>query len=640
MKLYNLKIEGFRRHICTDVFFSDATFLIGENNIGKSSVLAALNYLLNDTKTIPHEEFFHEKDSEGNNKRFADKIMLTAEFRNVPEEAKDWTGFKGRVLPYEKEEESLETGLRVVYRKTFGVSGDNKVELKEHRRTKKACFDQCQTLSEYITAGLDEELVNSLFDGENRTKKVAGKILTMLNQQEELYDFDETEETWFENPGGIPGNVLCRMPKFLLIPAQDKTEELSGNSGTLVSTLNELFNDVRDGSDNYRQAQSYLDKLALELDPSNQESEFGKMMTELNDVLVEVFPESGICAETQLSDSNKVIKPQFKVTMQSNIKTPVALQGTGMVRAAVFALLRYKNIRDCKKTQREGSIIRPIIIGFEEPEIYLHPNAAQQMRDTIYDLASSDINQIVCTTHSPYMIDLSQKPSQTLNNLSICKVDLIYEEVKYKVNTVSSYPFNTSKAFKDLQEDDKTYVKMLLKIDDYLAKVFFAKKILIVEGDTEDIVLRETIKRMPEVVRKDIQANWEIVKARGKAAIISLVKYLKCMGLEPIVMHDEDGDVPKAVIFNKPIIDALGIPQNRHMLQNCIEDILGYEAPSKDKPYVAYKYIKDNWGEEWESINPRWKEIVETIFNEPFELVNGNATTIDMAAIGMDDIAN
>lgn len=41
MELYSLKIEGFRKHMETTIRFSDSTFLIGENNVGKSSVLQA-----------------------------------------------------------------------------------------------------------------------------------------------------------------------------------------------------------------------------------------------------------------------------------------------------------------------------------------------------------------------------------------------------------------------------------------------------------------------------------------------------------------------------------------------------------------------------------------------------------------------
>jgi predicted ATP-dependent endonuclease of OLD family len=50
MDLYSLRVEGLRRHIDTTVIFSDATFLIGENNKGKSSILHVLNILLNDIK--------------------------------------------------------------------------------------------------------------------------------------------------------------------------------------------------------------------------------------------------------------------------------------------------------------------------------------------------------------------------------------------------------------------------------------------------------------------------------------------------------------------------------------------------------------------------------------------------------------
>lgn len=158
------------------------------------------------------------------------------------------------------------------------------------------------------------------------------------------------------------------------------------------------------------------------------------------------------------------------------------------------------------------------------------------MRDTIYELASAPNNQIVCTTHSPYMIDLSKKPQQILNCLSQKKAVHKVGNRELGVEKLSCCSFNTSEEFQKLQNDDKSYVKMLLKMDDYISRVFFSKYVLIVEGDTEDIVLRETLNRMPSIVKKDIECNWQIIKARGKAAIISLVKYLKAMGINPVVI--------------------------------------------------------------------------------------------------------
>jgi predicted ATP-dependent endonuclease of OLD family len=342
------------------------------------------------------------------------------------------------------------------------------------------------------------------------------------------------------------------------------------------------------------------------------------MMEELNSVLGNVFPDIGIKAETTLSEADKNIKPGFKISIQSNVVTPVNLQGTGVVRSAVFALLRYRTIRENRKLST-SEYIRPLLIGFEEPEIYLHPNAANQMRNTIYDLASYEFNQIICTTHSPYMIDLSQKPDQILNNLVIDKELLNYRGTSMEIEKINCNPFNTSLAFKELQGNDKNYVKMLLKIDDYISRVFFTRNVLIVEGDTEDIVLRETISRMPLEVKNDILHNWQIIKARGKAAIISLVNYLNASGISPYVLHDRDINTPRAAVFNEPI-SVVCSPEKRFMLEECIEDVLGYPSHTSDKPSKAYIHILENWGNEWSSIPERWRSIVESIFDSSFQL--------------------
>ncbi|HHR4016995.1 TPA: AAA family ATPase, partial [Salmonella enterica] len=84
-----------------------------------------------------------------------------------------------------------------------------------------------------------------------------------------------------------------------------------------------------------------------------------------------------------------------------------------MIRAAVFGLLRFRQ-QWLRKKGKASDAARSLIIGFEEPEIYLHPSAANQMRDLIYELSDGQ-SQIIATTHSPYLIDLSRKPRQILN---------------------------------------------------------------------------------------------------------------------------------------------------------------------------------------------------------------------------------
>ena len=93
MRLHSMKIEGFRRHFSTDVKFSEATFLIGTNNIGKSSVLKAIEYLLTDIQKMPLEDFFCFRNEELENEQRCSEVVITGEFRNVPEDAFNWEGF-------------------------------------------------------------------------------------------------------------------------------------------------------------------------------------------------------------------------------------------------------------------------------------------------------------------------------------------------------------------------------------------------------------------------------------------------------------------------------------------------------------------------------------------------------------------
>lgn len=616
MKLYKLKIEGYRRHKDTEIVFSDASFLIGENNTGKSSILKAIELLLGDQKKLTDDFFFkfsHEMGIET-----CEEIILTAEFRGVPNEALNWRGFKGRIFPYiEINEDGKEIEKKsIFYRKTFIPGKDRVIEMKARVKELKSEYENLNKISNFIDKGFDESLLkDTKYENTGKDVKMSKKILeefmTYFESDFEFFDYSDTEE-WVQNPGGISGNVLSKLPKVLYIPAHDGSENLGESKGSFQEILNELFNDVRNQSEHYKKAQEYLDKLAKEMDPEKSDTEFGKMMLELNGVLEGVFTGIGLSAEATLSDADKVIKPSFSVSMTSNIPTSVDMQGTGVIRSTVFALLRFKAIRDMKNHPTQ----RPLIICFEEPEIYLHPNAANQMRDTIYSLAMTSNNQIICSTHSPYMIDLGKQTGQVLNHLCTENIHIeIDSESTASCEVIKNEAFNIQNAFRELVDSEKDKVKLILKMDDYLSRIFFAKNILIVEGDTEELVLKETIFLMPDDLKKNVLSNWQIIRARGKASIIALVNYLTTMGITPYVLHDLDLETTGAAVMNEPIQRALNCDERLFTLENCIEDILGYTPPKSDKPYKAYKFIQENWNNDYSNINKDWIRIVEEIFS-------------------------
>lgn len=477
------------------------------------------------------------------------------------------------------------------------ADGKNHREIQMHQQKLKDEFVDCKKWQDFIDKGVDADVLSEV--GDLNHTLLAKERKNLEDNYPMLFEVEESNG-WFENPGGIPGNVLSKLPRFLKIKADVLAEEMEASkSGTLHDLLSYIFDDVRKGSDHYKKAVEELQELSREMDPTDEHGAFGQLMRDLNKTVDDVFPKATINIDTDLTKAES-LKPIFGVTISSNVTTDVLHQGTGLIRSAVFALLRFDKQR---REQFSETDERGLIIGFEEPELFLHPNAAENMRRVIYELADSN-SQIIATTHSPYMIDLSQKPKQVLNSYTLGTNDFTHVVA-----------FNLSDAFQEIQEDDKVRVKMIQKIDDYVARVFFAQKVIIVEGDTEDIVFKRTIEVMPEEVKKVVSSDYQIIKATGKATMISFIRYLKALHVNLFVVHDEDSETPGAEIMNAPILEALGNDSaKRLMMHNCVEDELGYPAPNKDKPFKAYKYVKE-WNS-WSDVPINWKNKMRIVFSD------------------------
>lgn len=605
MILKSLEIKGFRQLENVKVLFDQATFLIGENNVGKSSILKALELFLSGGKQPPSDEdyclFNCEETSE--TKLKTSMIELTGVFENLPKEANTWRGFKGRIEKYTPVDEN-DSGLRLTYRKKYYYQRpkDYKVEILLKKRKEKYKFDEINDMVDLGKFGVTREELSEIFPERNPIKKFTQADKKKFEEFDSLFEILPEEEWSVENPGGIQGNILARLPKFIYIPARDELNTMDGNKNSPMSEiLTTIFDDIKENSNGFKKLSEALKELEQEMNFQDSTTEYHRMITQLNKELTKVFPTAKINAVANLSDSNKILKPQFEISLSSNVETSVSQQGTGMIRASVFSLLKFRE-QWLKERNQSGNTL---IIGFEEPEIYLHPNAATQMKDAIYDLVSKEL-QIVCTTHSPYMIGMDKENQQVLNRIT----------KNQDITEINA--FNLSEKYKALMEDDKEQLKMLMKIDDYIAKVFFSKNVIIVEGDTEEVVFKETLRALPSSKYKinEIKNDFQIIKARGKAVIISLVKYLKALNLDVYVIHDRDEQTPGARVFNEPIKVALSNDEKLFVLEENMEETLGYKPPSKDKPFQAYKQLKDL---SWQDYPSKWVDIVNNIFSDYME---------------------
>ena len=171
------------------------------------------------------------------------------------------------------------------------------------------------------------------------------------------------------------------------------------------------------------------------------------------------------------------------------------------------------------------------ILGIEEPEAHLHPIAQKWLAKNISSIAKSGV-QVVLTTHSPEFLDIE-------NLEGFVKV--------YKESGVTKAKQHTAKTLSEsciqLQSDQvKTKEDNILQF--YRAKTFydqlrgfFARKILLVEGETEFFALPNYFKNFGyDLIRNGV----EIVNCRGKTQITRNYRLFKSYDYDCFCLFDAD----------------------------------------------------------------------------------------------------
>jgi len=160
--------------------------------------------------------------------------------------------------------------------------------------------------------------------------------------------------------------------------------------------------------------------------------------------------------------------------------------GHGAIRTALFNLFLLGDIAKNKSRDNGG---KNYIVLFEEPELFLHPKLTKQLRELIYEVSADDTPfQVVCASHSPQMIDLT-KPKTSIVRM-----------VKSEQDT-HLYQINES-----LLTDETSHVKdeiyVALRFNPFMCESFYADEVILIEGDTEAVLLRGYLQSRPP--RKDL----------------------------------------------------------------------------------------------------------------------------------------
>jgi len=184
--------------------------------------------------------------------------------------------------------------------------------------------------------------------------------------------------------------------------------------------------------------------------------------------------------------------------------------GEGMQNAIVLAILQA-----FEETQKQGAILL-----IEEPEMFLHPQMQRSLYKTLRRIGEK--NQVIYTTHSPHFVAVPD-----------------YEQVMLVRKTAGS-----TKVFPStLPTNTARREKLIKELDPERNELFFATRLLIVEGDTEKLAFPEYGKSLG--IDLD-QAGSTIIEVGGKRNLMEFAKIAISFGIPTGVVYDKDSsDFPK-----------------------------------------------------------------------------------------------
>lgn len=583
MHISNIKIKNYRGIKSDELDTSIFTCVIGENNAGKSTILLATSLFFSGS-SLSKSDFHDEEES----------IEIELTFSMIDD------GDINRLSPDHRDrikEIIIEDKLTL----TRFYNTDGKSEL--------LCSRLAPKEGKY-----SKDVVGAIMKGK-KGKEISQSIIEILPQHKEKFEGLTTQKEVFTKldevidglptdqkemklaplPTGIENSIKILLPEPIYIAAvkdlkDDIKSKESATFGKLLSILmkflesSEHFEKITDSFDDLHKLLNVVREAEQITD--NRIEKLQDIEKQIGSFLSENFPKSKIEIEIPKPELKQVFT-NARLLIDDGVRDIIETKGDGIKRAVTFALLRtfveqYKEQRKAatamKKIDEENQEVaeagieiseQPYLFLFEEPELYLHPTAQKILFAALEKLTEVN-NQVFVTTHSPMFFS----PNSTGTFVKVIK--------EYPAEGKPYGKFLTINLLKEIGAKDAFQI---ICYENNTA-AFFSSKVLLVEGDSDIIYLKETAKLLNPDWDFDAH-NIPIISINGKSNVKRFTDFYGFFQIKCFCIVDSDALIDGFEKFTVP--DE--IKKQREQLLSVLDKIADEQGAQADLPANKIKEL-------------------------------------------------
>ena len=493
MKIESIVIVNFKAFGPEPMFlsFNNLTALIGENSVGKSNILEALDLFFNFSKTKVSIKSFHQD-------KYLIPIKIEVKFCNLCES--ELGVFKTHLdddnkLTITQIIQAISTEEDIAVEN----ASEEEIDFNESKHGTKL-----EPTQEYLWTKIEDKLptktnikawwrnelkvgdfdFKSLFEStEEPSPELFQEKLIILNERY-YTEIPHSRITGDEKVLGWKNKLKGNLPKYFFIPAiKSLSDDLKI---TKTSALGELINWIsssvsKEIKEEFRAKSKVLvDDLLDKIDKDEAgRSKIGTINMALN---ANIGVDIGCTLELKFGtpEIQDIVFPQPKIFADDGYYSELTDKGHGIQRLAIFSLLRTYNTFDFGKK----NAIRNIILGIEEPEIYLHPPLKRSTYSLLRKISEGP-DQVIYSTHDSLFISVEYFDEIRLFRKSNEEMP-VTGCFELPINQIINF---YNKFYGIVVEEKSVRHRFRHLIDETKNEGFFAKKIILIEGETEKYAL-------------------------------------------------------------------------------------------------------------------------------------------------------